>query len=148
MWHLRCLEARERNRGDRDRKLRMGCQERAAFRAAGQHQLFTGDCPQISRGAATVLKGTSNLQDSCAPRRACQSELGPRLQVLQPEIHMDFPPALRSAKPSPALDVGRALTAPTAQSGSWFTCLPASCLSCSPCTCQSPESGLTLWVTA
>lgn len=70
------------SRGDRDRKLRMGCQGRAAFQAAGQHQLFTGDCPQNSRGAATVLKGASNLQDSHALRRACQSELGLRIQVL------------------------------------------------------------------
>ena len=67
---------------ERDRKQRVGCQERAALPVAGQHELFTQDYPLNSKGAASVFKGTSNLQDSRALLVACQSEWGLRIEVL------------------------------------------------------------------
>lgn len=54
-----------------------------------------------------MLKGTSNLHDSHALLRACQAELGLRVQVLYPGVHMDFPGVLRLVRTNPTLDVGR-----------------------------------------
>lgn len=116
-------------RPDRDRKQRVSCQKRAALLVAGQHQLFTQDCPLNSKGATSVLKDPSNLQDSCVLLTACQSELGLRIEVLYLGSHMGFPGALRSAKTDPTLDVGRTLKTPEEPSSSWFTCLLILCLS-------------------